>query len=186
MRFPTLWNAFGRALALDVILPNWMLGEGFLMRGFHPDKPVDVDVLNGWFWMVRREALQEVGPLDPRFFMYGEDIDWSYRFHLKGWRVVLIPGANAKHFGGGLSDGYSGPLLIERERAALQYWRKYHGPSSTAAYRVILCLNHLLRACGHFIAALFKSSKRHECFAKSRRSWACLGWLLGYSSEKCG
>src|ERR1035437_9748775 len=74
MRFPTLWHVFLRALFLDSLFRGSRFFGGFLMKDFHFDRTTDIDVLNGWFWIARREALNQVGPLDERFFMYGEDL----------------------------------------------------------------------------------------------------------------
>ena len=47
-----------------------------------------VDAVNGAFMLVRREAMAQVGLLDPGFFMYGEDLDWCTRFRRAGWDVL--------------------------------------------------------------------------------------------------
>ena len=77
-RLPTVWNYFCFAFGLHVLAPKSKLFGSFIMDGYRYDKTEDVEVLTGWFWMVPRVALQQVGGLDERFFMYGEDIDWSY------------------------------------------------------------------------------------------------------------
>ncbi len=74
------------------------------MRDFDHDTTVPVEVLNGWFVLVRRSALDHVGLLDPQFFMYGEDMDWCYRIHEAGEKVVFFAGAGAIHYGGGSSS----------------------------------------------------------------------------------
>lgn len=53
------------------------------------DKPAKIDVVSGAFFLVRRSALDKVGLLDTDFFMYGEDIDLSYRL-LKGDLITGI------------------------------------------------------------------------------------------------
>src|SRR5207248_9666679 len=68
MRFPTLVNTLARSLALDSLFHcKWPL-FGQLMPDFAHTCTTDVDVLNGWFVLVRREALQQVALLDERFF----------------------------------------------------------------------------------------------------------------------
>jgi len=178
MRFPTLWSLFCRAIALDRLLKRSRLFGGFLMYDFLPDEPQDVDVLNGWFWMVRREALAEVGVLDRRLFMYGDDIDWSYRFHQAGWRVVLYPNAQATHYGGGTTERAPIRFAIERERANLQYWRKFHGPISTLAYRGICSLNSFIRFAGYAIVSCLPGRPNGAAMNKRRKNAACLRWLL--------
>src|ERR1035441_7831998 len=103
MRFPSVWRCLCYALSLDLVLKGRKFFDGFLMREFRNDSTAEVDVLNGWFLMIRRAALEEVGGLDERFFMYGEDVDWSYRFHKAGWRRVYFAAAESLHYGGASS-----------------------------------------------------------------------------------
>ena len=99
MGFPTLWNTFCRALALDTLFPKSKLFGGYMMTFWPHDSIRDVNVINGCFWMVKREALDEVGLLDERFFIYAEDKDWCKRFWDAGWKVVYFPEAKAIHYG---------------------------------------------------------------------------------------
>lgn len=85
MEFPTLWNCFCRALALDSIFRSSKLFGGQLMTYWSHDTIRNVEVINGCLWMVRREALRKVGLLDEDFFFCGEDIDWCKRFVDAGW-----------------------------------------------------------------------------------------------------
>ena len=98
--YPTLWTNLCRALALDVVAPGSRLFGGYLNRYAEAHEPTPVQVIYGCFWFIRRKALDQVGLLDERFFMYGEDIDWSKRFNDKGWGVVYVPEAEAVHYGG--------------------------------------------------------------------------------------
>ena len=61
MEYPTLWNIFCRTFALDVCFPQSRIFGGFLMTYWSHDNVRRVDTLNGCFWMVRRDALNQVG-----------------------------------------------------------------------------------------------------------------------------
>ncbi|GAA1962042.1 glycosyltransferase family 2 protein [Agromyces allii] len=65
----------------------------------------DVDAVNGAFMLVRSAALLDVGLLDERYWMYGEDLDWCARFHREGWRVVYDGRVIAHHLKGGSTSG---------------------------------------------------------------------------------
>ncbi len=56
-----------------------------------------VDWVIGGALLVRREAVEEVGPMDERFFLYFEDVDWCYRMGMRGWRVLYQPEAVMVH-----------------------------------------------------------------------------------------
>ena len=62
-----------------------------------PRTHVEVDFASGAALVLRREAWEEVGGFDERYFMYGEDLDLALRLWLTGWRVGLAPGARVEH-----------------------------------------------------------------------------------------
>lgn len=68
-----------------------------LMLDWDHETTRDVDWCIGACLLVRREAVEDVGMMDERFFMYFEDVDWCYRMHQRGWRVVYHPEARMTH-----------------------------------------------------------------------------------------
>jgi GT2 family glycosyltransferase len=60
----------------------------------------DVDVVTGCFMLVRKEAIDQVGLMDERFFMYAEETDWCYRFKARAWKNRFTPDAEIIHIGG--------------------------------------------------------------------------------------
>lgn len=176
MRFPTLWNQFCRALGIDSIFKSPWAG-GFLMPDFRHDHTREVDVLNGWFWLVRREAVEQVGPLDERFFMYGEDMDWCLRFQQAAWRRVFCAEAGALHYGGASSAAAPVRFHLEMQRANFQFWSKHHGAPSQLAYLTITLLHQLIRIAGYGLAWLAGIGPRSESAYKVKRSLAVLRWL---------
>ena len=179
MRFPTVWNTFCRALGLDRVFKGRAFG-GQMVADFDHEQTRDVEVLNGWFLMARRDALDRVGLLDERFFMYGEDIDWSYRFQQAGWRRVFFAGAEAIHFGGGSSGNAPLRFQIEMYRANCQYWEKHHGKASQVMYRCVIWLHQVVRLIGYSVLFIGKSNRAEAAF-KMRKSLACMAWVMGVS-----
>jgi GT2 family glycosyltransferase len=177
MRFPSLWNQFCRALALDTFFPSRIFG-GFLMRDFAHDQTRDVDILNGCFWIARREAVGQVGPLDERFFMYGEDMDWCRRFRQAGWRAVFCAEASAIHYGGSSSANAPERFHVEQRRANLQYWLKHHSRLAAYVYSALIGLEELTRTLGYGLLYLARRSHRVEAGFKVRRSLGCLRSLI--------
>jgi GT2 family glycosyltransferase len=68
----------------------------FLYAGISSAEPLDVPFLSGCFLLVRCSTLERVGGFDPRFFVYGEDVDLSRRLHSEG-ATVLFPAAAITH-----------------------------------------------------------------------------------------
>jgi hypothetical protein len=179
MRFPTLWNCLCHSLAMDSLFLGSSIFGSLMMKDFNNHVTSDVEVLNGWFLMVRREALEQVGPLDDAFFMYGEDIDWSYRFYKAGWKRVYFAGAEAVHYGGASSDNAPTRFYVEMQRANLQFWQKHHGRFGPPAYRLVAYLHETIRILGHSVRFLARKSVRADAVLKVKRSWACICYLSG-------
>jgi GT2 family glycosyltransferase len=175
--FPSVWNMFCRALALDSIFKNFKLFTGYSLLHWPQNFLSDVDILSGCFWLIRRKALEEVGLLDETFFIYGEDMDWCKRFWGKGWRVVFVPSAEAIHYGGGSSANAPIRFYIEMQKADLQYWKKHHSSLAVVCYLFITSLHMLLRMIGYSLG-FFLNPAEPSWRDKVKRSWACLKWIL--------
>jgi GT2 family glycosyltransferase len=178
MRLPTVWNTICCALGLHSILPASRIFGGFLMEGYTYDRIDEVEVLTGWFWMLPRVALQQVGGLDEQFFMYGEDIDWCHRFIKAGWRVVFYPGAEALHYGAKSSAEAPTRFYVEMRRANLQYFRKHHGRVGSVGYILATWIHELVRIVGYSLVYCCDHARRPAAAFKVSRSVLCLRWLF--------
>ncbi|HLX86813.1 MAG TPA: glycosyltransferase family 2 protein [Terriglobales bacterium] len=189
MRFPTLWNSFCRSVGLDILFKHSRFFGGLLMADFDHRTTAEVEVLNGWFLVVRRSALQRVGVWDPAFFMYGEDIDWCYRFRQAGEKIVFFAGAEAIHYGGASSANAPIRFQLEMWRASLQYWQKHHGWLAQQMYLVSLALHHGLRLLGALAKYLLLPGQRENTRLKIDAGVACLRWvgqMIGRPSPALG
>jgi GT2 family glycosyltransferase len=182
MRLPTVWNTFCCALGLHSIFPDSKLFGGFLMDGYPYNRTEDVEVLTGWFWMTPRVALNQVGGLDEQFFMYGEDIDWSFRYLKAGWRVVFYAGAEALHYGAASSGQAPTRFYVEMRRANLQYFKKHYGWFGGLGYSFATWVHELVRVLGYGILYCFNRYKRGDAAFKVGRSLSCIRWLAGSNS----
>ena len=90
-----------RALPTPWVSCLKMLGftKRYYMSHLPWDAPGRIDVVSGAFCLLRKEALDEIGLLDEDFFMYGEDIDLSYRLLKAGWENWYLPYAIVHHKG---------------------------------------------------------------------------------------
>jgi N-acetylglucosaminyl-diphospho-decaprenol L-rhamnosyltransferase len=101
------------------------------------------DWLTGACLMVRRAVLEEVGPLDERFFFWWEDVDWCHRIRAAGWEICLVPGARVTHLGAASGIGYSLNALRAQE-GQCYYFRKHHGRAAERVMRALFSCYHLL------------------------------------------
>ena len=98
-----------------------------------PLQPSQTDWVPGAFSIIRAEVLQEVGSFDPRFFLYGEEVDLCRRIKKAGYEIWYWPDILVTHIGGessrNMSDvDVSGAQVVNwRMRSTLLYYRKHHG-----------------------------------------------------------
>lgn len=108
--------------------------DWFSMSDYDHLEPKEVDWLMGSSLMVSRKALNEVGPMDRRYFMYMEDVDWCRRFWEKGFKVVYYPLVSMHHYHGkGSAKGNAIRSLLSSRLtwihivSALKYFWKFLG-----------------------------------------------------------
>ncbi|MCX7854846.1 MAG: glycosyltransferase family 2 protein [Anaerolineae bacterium] len=141
-RFPTLWTALFESTWLQPYAPRRLLNRYYVLD--RPDDEIqDVDWVTGAALMARREAIEQVGPLDEGFFMYSEELDWCRRFREVGWRVVYLPTARVIHHEGKSSEQVLPARHIHFQTSKVRYFRKYHGPIAAEALRLAILGNYL-------------------------------------------
>ena len=101
--------------------------------------------VGGAVLLMRRAALEDVGGLDERFFLYSEDEDWQRRAVGRGWRVLHCPDIVADHGGGG-TETDARRLRLRLHAAIEVYVRKWYGAPGWAVYRAGTLAGLALRA----------------------------------------
>jgi N-acetylglucosaminyl-diphospho-decaprenol L-rhamnosyltransferase len=133
--FPTLWRLATEYFFLRKLAPRSNLLNGFYAGGFDHDEVRTAEFVMGACMLVRRDAVDEVGPLDPSFFLFSEETDWAYRFRAAGWKTLFFPGAECVHVGGA---SHGGRLLRENVRGHLRFLAKHRGvPYAERARRLL-------------------------------------------------
>jgi len=123
---PDPWIGLVRFLHLERIWPG-LAAERRLDRTSEPlpDAPVPVEAISGSFMLVRRQALEEVGPLDEGYFLHCEDLDWFVRFKRAGWKVYLVPGVAVVHHKGSCSAGRPVSVEWHKHKGMTRFFRKF-------------------------------------------------------------
>ena len=94
-----------------------------------------VDAASGAFLVLRRAALDAVGPFDERFFVYAEETDWLVRAKGLGWKTVLTPEVEAVHAARTSTDADESDLALLLAESAHAYVRKHFGARAGVAFR---------------------------------------------------
>ena len=128
--FPSISDMVYRTIGVNSII-NWLKSKLFSFPiVLDLNKKQFVDCISGAFMLVRQQAIQEVGFLDERFFMYFEDLDWGIRFNLAGWRVVYDPSVEVVHFKRASSKQISSKMIREFFNSYIFGYDKYYSNSN--------------------------------------------------------
>jgi GT2 family glycosyltransferase len=176
---PDIRSGLFAALGLSALFPGSRFFDNGDMSFFDHRTQRSVDAIAGAFWIIRRCALEVVGPLDEHFFFYGEDIDWCRRFRAKGWDVRFFPEAQAMHHEGGSSKFAPITYYIQQCRTRFYYWKKYSGVGGAMAAWCITLLHDTLRLALSASTFLLMPSQRKKTAPRVRRFGLCTLWLLG-------
>ncbi|RLC80656.1 MAG: glycosyltransferase family 2 protein [Chloroflexi bacterium] len=141
-RFPTLATGFLESTWLERYASRRLL-ERYEFLDQPDDVVQDVDWLYGAALMARREAVEQVGPMDEGYFMYSEELDWCRRFRDTGWRVVYLPAAQIVHHEGKSSEQVVAARHIHFQTSKVRYFRKYHGRVVGEVLRFFLLSNYV-------------------------------------------
>jgi N-acetylglucosaminyl-diphospho-decaprenol L-rhamnosyltransferase len=133
--FPTLWRLATEYFFLRKLAPRSRTLNAFYAGGFEHDRVTEAEFVMGSVMLVRREAIEQVGPLDEDFFLFSEETDWCYRFHQAGWKILFFPGAEFVHVGGA---SHGGRLFTENLRGHLRFLAKHRGAREAERARRLL------------------------------------------------
>jgi len=164
-RFETPKRMFAQVIYLHYLMPSIVT--------FKTDSVKTVDFMAGCFWFTRRGALEDVGLLDEQFFFYGEDKDWCFRCHKKGWNIVINPDITIIHYGGSSSSAAPTRYFIQQERALLQFIAKHYSNIGQLQFYLLRIMYYVIRIASQIILGVpFGKLK------KLQKQIACLYWLV--------
>ena len=141
--FPTPASAFYHMVGLSRLFPRSRRFGRYRLTFLDERALADVDSLVGAFMLIRFEALKEIGLFDESFFMYGEDLDLSFRLKRAGWRVVYNGRVDVLHYKR-RSTSQNPAVRLEFWRAMLVFFQKHY--ASTTALPLRLLVEGALRA----------------------------------------
>jgi GT2 family glycosyltransferase len=98
--FPSPMASFYRFTGIYKLFPKSPKVNAYYQGQIAVDEKAEVDILCGAFMFIRKKVLDQIGYLDEAFFMYGEDIDLSYRISQAGFKVLYFPDTTIIHFKG--------------------------------------------------------------------------------------
>jgi GT2 family glycosyltransferase len=175
-RFPSLANLFLSTFGLAKAFKyNRILGREWMLW-WNRDNEREVDVVSGMFMLVRRKAIDEIGIMDERFFVYCEEADWCYRFRNAKWKVLFWPGARIVHVDGGSHSSNQAALkmFVQKQKSLLIFLKKHRGRLNCWLGRLILICSFSLRVCVWAISLVLNKmacKNVHHELAAIQKNW---------------
>jgi GT2 family glycosyltransferase len=137
--FPSPATSFYKLSGLSKLFPHSTIFSRYHLGNLDENKTHEVDVLAGAFMLIPKKILNKTGGFDEQFFMYGEDIDLSYRIQKAGYKNYYFAGSQIVHFKGESTKKGSLNYVKMFYNAMSLFVKKHYGGQKAALF--IFCLH---------------------------------------------
>lgn len=143
---PTPAVAFYKIFGISKLFPKSTTFGRYHLGYLSEFETNEIEILSGAFMLMRKEALDKVGLLDEAFFMYGEDIDLSYRIILGGCKNYYFPETRIIHYKGESTKKSSVNYVFVFYRAMIIFARKHFSQKNAKLFSFLINLAIYFRA----------------------------------------
>ena len=144
--FPSPTASFYKISGLTRLFPHSKRFAAYYMGHLGEDDINEIEILPGAFLMLRREVYDKIGGLDETYFMYGEDIDYSWSIKLAGWKNYYLPTTRIIHYKGESTRKGSMNYVYTFYNAMAIFVRKYFSGKDAQLFNLLLQVAIWLRA----------------------------------------
>ena len=149
--------AFYKIFGLSTLFPRSARFSRYHLGNLPKEENHEIDVLSGAFMLIRKETLDKVGLLDETFFMYGEDIDLSYRIQLGGYKNYYFADSSIIHYKGESTKKSSVNYVFVFYNAMIIFARKHFSGKQARLFSSLINMAIYFRA---FLAIFIRFFKR--------------------------
>ncbi len=143
---PNAKSSFYKIFGLAALFPKSKKFGQYQLNYLDKDKINEIEVLSGAFMFIRKSVLDEIGLLDEKFFMYGEDIDLSYRIIKAGYKNYYFPKTTIIHYKGKSTKKASIKYVKIFYNAMLIFANKHYKGKKQFAFRLLIRIAIYFRA----------------------------------------
>ena len=144
--FPSPAASFYKISGLTRLFPHSKRFAAYYMGHLGEDDVNEIEILPGAFLMLRRDVYGKIGGLDEAYFMYGEDIDYSWSIKLAGWKNYYMPTTRIIHYKGESTRKGSMNYVYTFYNAMAIFVRKYFSGKDARLFNLLLQVAIWLRA----------------------------------------
>jgi O-antigen biosynthesis protein len=138
--------AFYKVCGLSALFPRSKVFARYYLGHLDKDQTHEVDILAGAFIVLRKKVLDQIGLLDETFFMYGEDIDLSYRITQAGYKNYYFPETRIIHYKGESTKKSSMNYVFVFYNAMIIFAKKHFSQKNARSFSLLINLAIYLRA----------------------------------------
>ncbi|MEP7168985.1 MAG: glycosyltransferase [Bacteroidota bacterium] len=143
---PTPSVAFYKIFGLSALFPGSKMFGKYHLGFLDKNKTAEVEVLSGAFMLLRKAALDKTGLLDETFFMYGEDIDISYRIIKAGYKNYYFPDTKIIHYKGESTKKSSVNYVLVFYKAMMIFAFKHFSQGNARLFSFLISFAIYVRA----------------------------------------
>ena len=143
---PTPAVAFYKIFGLSVLFPKSERFSQYHLGHLSKEENHEVEILSGAFMMLRKKVIDQIGMLDESFFMYGEDIDLSYRIGQAGYKNIYLADTSIIHYKGESTKKSSINYVYVFYRAMAIFAKKHFSQTNAKLFSFLINLAIYLRA----------------------------------------
>ncbi|HAC16114.1 MAG TPA: hypothetical protein DCE78_09255 [Bacteroidetes bacterium] len=153
---PTPFSALWKVLGLTKLFPKNKRFADYYLGWMDENQSGPVPVLSGAFMFFRTSVLKDLDGFDERFFMYGEDIDLSYRTTQAGYQIDYVPTTSIIHYKGESTKKENLDYVIVFNKAMYQFFEKHYSYAYTFIFKFFVVLGIIFRAGTSYVGSLFR------------------------------
>ena len=154
---PTPSVAFYKIFGLSRLFPKSKIFGKYHLGFLDKDKTHEVEILSGAFMLLRKSVLDKIGLLDEAFFMYGEDIDLSYRIIKAGYKNYYVADTRIIHYKGESTKKSSINYVFVFYKAMVIFAQKHFSKSNAKTFSLLINVAIYFRA---FVAIVYRFAKQ--------------------------
>lgn len=144
-RFLNLWDLLTQSFYLHTLFPKSSLFNRHLIGDWDHADEREIDCISGAFMLLRRKALEQVGYLSEKVFMYYEDIEMCFRLKQQGWKIWFLGTVTVIHLAGQSSAKSQQPLWLLEGDIKCRLMKLLYGDLAVLTCRVIIIIRSVFR-----------------------------------------
>lgn len=147
-----------------------ILRDSYLYTWSH-ERVRSVPWLQGSALAIRRRPFEALGGFDESFFMYFEEVDLCYRLRKAGWQIDFNPAATVVHAGGGSTNKYRVPMMVQLFKSTKQFYEQHYPAWRTLQFRLVIMALMLAKVARDRFFSYFVDAAVQRHLAEDTRMW---------------